>query len=512
MHISNVIRRFLCALTLGAVVSCSSAPVTEDDAVDLASSSQALVVGQSVNAYIGASLEIDQLQPGALQPADANLFVGPDPTDGTASMQVPSGGPATWVDWNDLSVGHRLMDVDLPSGKDPSSFPQSNECVGASNVLNKMDLRYVAAANNDKYAYFGVLRSANNGDAGYYWLFTKKSPKMVDGAAPCSSQQARLLYDVGVGDVLLVGHFKPSSAPLLRVFTAVQAQLDVTAIDAVDFTGSLWSEVSSAVAAVAVNTTVTAPGVFGHDGVVSMAGNNLGAELFAEAAVDLAVFTGNASNCGATYYGSVITRSSGAGGTSPDLKDLSGPALFNFGSVSAVATVSGGCDGKLSYSVAATGPNGQPLVNPTCVWTFDGGANSSSCSGDLSVPAGTHSGTVTVSDGGSCTATAASGEAQVYLPLGISLGLVGSAQECPTMVTDAVTYEAQVTGGTGQSVVAWSDATCSGTQCVIDPADSAFCASGTLQATVSDALGVCAAVMSEVESFSKVTTVIATDN
>lgn len=516
----NRIRRTLCVLAIAAAaVACGSTRDTggEGGGENVGQVEQRLTAAPTLNTFINSSLEIDQTSPGSLQPQDANLFTGNDPADGTASNQAPGGGPASWIDWNDLgadAANHRLLDTDLASGKDPTAFPQSNECVGPAQVLSKMDLRYVAAANNNKYAYFGVLRSNNNGDAGYYWLFTKKSPKLNAGEAPCNAQQQRLLYDIGAGDVLLAGHFHPNGAPLLRVFTAKSAQSNVTAVNAVDYTSSLWAEVNSAVAAVAVNTTVTAPGALGHDGVVAMSGQNLDTEVFAEAAVNLAVFTGQANQCGATYYGSVITRSSGAGGTSPDLKDLAGPALFNFGSVTAAATLTGGCSNSLAYSASGLGMDGQPLQNPTCAWVFDNGAAASAaCSGVLSVSAGTHSAVVTVSDGNTaCQATASATGAQVFSPLGISLSLQAAAQSCPSMSSDAVTYAANVTGGTGQNSIAWSGASCSGASCTVDPLDSNFCSSGTLQATVSDTSGVCPPANSEVETFSKVTIVTASDN
>lgn len=515
----NKIRRTLCVFALGiAAAACSSASDTggEGGGEHVGTVEQRLTNAQTLNTYITDSLEVDQLGSG-LSPQDANLFTGPDPADGTASAQKPTGGSGAWIDWHNLGgdlANHQLLDVDLPSGKDPTSFPQSNECVNSSQVLSKMDLRYVAAANNNAYAYFGVLRSNNNGDAGYYWLFTKKSPSMVAGESPCNSQQKRLKYDISVGDVLLAGHFHPNGSPLLRVFTANQAQDGVTAVAAVDFTAALWTEANSAVAAVAVNTTPTAPGALGSAGVVAQTGGNLDPETFAEAAVDLSVFTGGANNCGATYYGSVITRSSGAGGTSPDLKDLAGPALFNFGSVTATATLTGGCTNSLAYSAAAVGMDGQPLQNPTCAWVFDNGAAASaSCSGVLSVAPGTHSAVVTVTDGSSsCTSTASATGAEVFSPLGVSLALQAAVQSCPSMSSDAVTYGAQVTGGTGQNSISWSGAACSGASCTVDPADGQFCGSGTLQATVSDSLGICPPATSEVETWSKVTIVTASDN
>src|SRR5438128_11052468 len=101
-----------------------------------------------LNTFINASIEIDQLGSG-VTPDDANLFVGADPADGTASAQKPTGGPANFIDWTDLGNdlgNHRILDA--TTGKDPTSFPQSNECVGPSHVLSQMDLTYVRAANN----------------------------------------------------------------------------------------------------------------------------------------------------------------------------------------------------------------------------------------------------------------------------------------------------------------------------------------------------------------------------
>jgi len=165
-----------------------------------------------LNTFISTSIEIDQLGSG-VSPDDANLFTGPDPADGTASVQKPVGGPAPFIDWDDLGgdlANHKLSDA--TTGKDPTSFPQSNECVGSSQVLSKMDLTYVGVANNSTFAYFAVQRANNNGDAGYYWLFTRKAPHLNQGQAPCKADQQRLLYDISgpgggaSGDVLLGGH------------------------------------------------------------------------------------------------------------------------------------------------------------------------------------------------------------------------------------------------------------------------------------------------------------------
>lgn len=570
----------------------------------------------TLNTFISESIQIDQLNP-TPAPADANLFAGADPADGSSSIDFPTGGPTPFIDWHDLGSdidNHRLLDTDLASGKDPTSFPRSNECVGESKVLSKMDLRYVASANNNEYAYFGVLRSNNNGDAGYYWLFTRKPPELIAGGGPCKASEQQLVYDISGpdgdgagGDVLIGGSFKPNDSPLITVYRATATQDDVPATDAIDFTSGLWAEDPSGAAAAAVNTTITAPGAFGNVGVGALAGGDLEPELFAEAAVPISVFTGGQA-CGATFYGSVITRPSGSGGVNPDLKDLAGPALFNFGDVAAQATLTPTCGLQAGYSASAEGPDGTPLANAQCDWTFKEGETvtgtvSGSCSGTISLPAGTHTASVTVSDpdsgcsdtidaapvavcpaidvsaaltptctqsfgydatpSGGCgegvsyqwtfsgpgsvspsTSSSKSGSVAVgaaaqsygatvlvtdsrsditctdtdststtpYAPLAVSLNLTGQSLSCPSLSTDAVTYQAAASGGDGNYSLSWIGPSCAGASCTIDPSDSDFCASDTVQVQVSDSSGLCSAATSEQETYQKVTTISASDN
>ena len=358
----------------------------------------------TLDTFIAQSLQIDQLDQttGSLNPSDANLFASPnasglpglDPADNTESRDFPTGGPSTWLDWNDLGTtpallqNHRLPDN--YTGKDPTAFPMNNECVGPANVLTKMDLTYIASANNNRYAYLAVQRSGNNGDAGYYWIFTKLAPNLTTGEAPCSATQQRLTYDISVGDILLGGHFSNNGTPLLTAYTARINSNHVDAKSAIDFTNTtLWQLSSGTVAAVATNTTPTAPGSFGSAGVNSMSGANLGTELFAEAAVNLSLFTGGASSCGQTYYGSVITRSSGSGGTTPDLKDLAGPAIFNFAGIVANPTASVACSTSVHIDAHAARPDGSAIPGVTCSWTLDSGSTpvSTNCVDDISVPA-----------------------------------------------------------------------------------------------------------------------------
>jgi hypothetical protein len=424
------------------------------------SSRSSLTSLPTLNTLIAQSLQIDQANPATLDPRDANLFTGADPADNTGSFNIPTGGPSPFIDWHDLGSdidNHRLVDVDLASGKDPDSFPQSNECVGASNVLSKMDLRYIAAANNNTYAYFAVLRSNNNGDAGYYWLFTRLQPKLNAGQAPCNASQSRLLYDISVGDVLLGGHFHPNGTPLLRIFTAKTSANNVTAVNAINFqNGALWQENSSGVAAVAVNTTITAPGAFETAGAIATSGANLDSEVFAEAAVPVNIFTGG-NNCGAVFFGSVITRSSGSGGTSPDLKDLAGPAVFNFGNASATAQLTPTCTLDVNYAVTSiTGPLGDsiPIGSATCSWIFDNDPSSTAtgCTGVKTLSAGSHTASVTVSNIGSssaCDATATTAPVQAFAELTVDAGLT------PTCLSKFL-YSATTSGGSGNTSLSWS--------------------------------------------------------
>jgi hypothetical protein len=412
-----------------------------------------------LNTFILDSVQIDQKIPVSLSPEDANLLSGADSADGTPSFNFPEGGPGSYIDWNELGAdmaNHRLLDLNSSSGKDSSSFPLSNECIGPSQVLSKMDLTYIASANNNQFAYFAVQRSNNSGDAGYYWLFTKLQPKQILGQAPCKTTQSRLLYDISgpsggsTGDVLLSGHFHPNGTPLLRVFHAKTNISNVSAVNAIDFTDTtLWTEDPAGVAAVAINTTPTAPGSFGAAGVLAVANGNLDAEIFAETAVPLSVFTGN-STCGSTFYGSVITRSSGSGGTSPDLKDLAGPALFNFGGITAQAKLTPTCGLKAGFEASAAGFNGQAVQNPQCMWTFDNGSTSSSCTGFQNLPSGLHSATVKLTDPASgCSDTVAAASINVFPPLAVSATLIGGCQS-------SFTYDASVTGGSNSSSLGYN--------------------------------------------------------
>ncbi|TNF24307.1 MAG: hypothetical protein EP329_25090 [Deltaproteobacteria bacterium] len=392
----------------------------------------ALEATPTLNTLIVGAIQIDQLDEAG--PGDANLVVGPDRADGTASVDRPFGATGPFIDWDDLGddlANHRHLDLDSPSGKDPTAFPRSTACVGEAQVLSKMDLTYLASANSTEYAYLGVQRAGNNGDAGYYWIFTRKPPLLNVGEAPCHADEAHMAFDIsgpgpaGEGDVLVLGHFHPSGEPLVRVFLARESRDNVDAVAAINYLDTtLWVEDPTRVAAAAVNTTPTGPGAFGAAGVKTTPSGDLPEETFAEAALSIDTFTGD-SVCGKSFYGTVITRSSGSGGTTPDLKDTSTPALFNFGTTTVTPTITPTCGTSVTVSAAVVAPDGEPAENPVCTWTFSNGTTFDGCDGtvDLGV-AGDYTAQVTVTDGLiGCSTSSAELSFHVSSPISVSAAL-----------------------------------------------------------------------------------------
>jgi hypothetical protein len=368
-------RFFTIVLGYAVLVSCGGdrPPV---DPVDQNSKTSA---STEVNTYIGDYIEIDMILPSG--PGDADREKDATPFPPPLSAVTP-----TWNDWNPLIAAdiaannpeaHWFPDFDDPDG---TSFPRSVGCVESSKVLSKMDLTSVALANNKDYAYFAVQRANNNGDAGWYWLMNKLEPSLEGTVQACKPGEKSLEYYISPGDVLLAGHFKPSSEPILRVFIAkdtVDPTNPLDAISAIDFNnGSLWEEkTTEAIAAAAVNTSPMLAGAWGIEGVSKQGLVGTAAEptleqwLFAEAAIETKVFTGG-DICGASFWGTVITRSSGSGGTTPDLKDFFGPKEFSFGEVNGNLEVSGTCDQIIKYCATMTGFNDEPINNATCKWTI----------------------------------------------------------------------------------------------------------------------------------------------
>lgn len=159
-------------------------------------------------------------------------------------------------------------------------------------------------------------------------------------------------------------------------------------------------------------------------------------------------------------------------------------------------------------------------------WTFDGGgtvnpATSNTKAGSVAVGTANvnYFGNVVATetrDGGlQCTATA-NASARPLGPLNIDLNLNTTVLTCQNGLSDdAVTYGRSITGGNGTYIVTWDGgvgcAVDAGT-CSINPPDSAFCATGSLSATVRDTSGLCPPVTSETENYSKITTINASDN
>ncbi len=476
--------RLLFVAAVAATACETQEPVEASKAVGTLATTQGAVEAVTLNTFDNRSLQIDNLANPTNPSGDANNFVGNDPADGSASANKPTGGPSTWIDWNDLGgdlANHRFRDLNGPDGKDPTAFPGSNECVAPAQVLSKMDLTYVGASNNLKWAYFTVQRASNNGDAGYYWIFTKTPPSLTQGEAPCSATQQRLTYDIQPGDVLLAGHFHPSSTPLFQAFKAIATAPHTDAVNAVNYKNTaVWEAQPAAVGAVAVNTSITAPGAFGTAGIIKTAlkNGNLDVELQAEAAVDTNLFTGG-TPCGAKFYNMVITRSSGSGGTSPDLKDTAGPSVINFGVTTATATLTPTCGLGFGYSASATGFDGQPIANPVCNWSFSDGSTSNSCNGNHDSAPGTLTGSVTVTDG-VCSVTQASNPVLVTTPIEVA------ADVTPTCGLQ-VGYAATATGGSGNQTYAWEFAGSGTTEPVTSSSQSGTVtvgANGTYTGTV----------------------------
>ncbi len=598
----TITARFLSGIFLTTAIAACGAEGRQTPATSVVKA-----LADPLETFNSKYLEIDEESGG---PGDADVLRDTPP------YKVPSPTPAPaddqWIDWSDLpTANHRLQDLNDPdSDRDPSSFPRSNECVADSKVLSKMDLTYVGVANNQEYAYLAVQRANNNGDAGYYWIFTKNAPRLAAGEAPCKAGEKRLVYDISPGDVLFSGHFQPSATPLLEAYTAIATRSDVGAVDAIDFKdATLWAKDNSSIEAVAVNERNINPGSWGSDGVSKQAlsGGDLEPELFAEAAVRTAIFTGG-SICGAKFYGSVITRSSGSGGTTPDLKDLAGPRQFNFGDVSASAKLTPSCDPRFGYDADLLGIDGQPVTGATCSWVFEDAAGntvgtSSSCDGYLDITPGAYKGTVTATDPGTgCSGQATLDQIDVYAKIGVSADLTatctssfgygatvtggsapGSAAvvwafsgdsggtPSPTSSTslsgsvavnpaaqsytgtvtvtdprtdltctathadsatpyapitvsltpralgnvctsgDAAIYDAVVSGGNGSYSYGWTGWSCSGGSCTIDPSNDTFCANEQVYVTVSDT-SLCPSAQSETETYTKTTTVTASNN
>ncbi len=414
---------------------------------------------------------------------DADLNLTTNLPSNSTNFPGASGSP--FIDWLDLVVdpnkptdNGRFLNhfrSDYTAGTDPSAFPQSNSCVGSANVLDKMNLTFVSVSNNPQYAYFGVQRRDNSGDAGYMWIFNRlPPPSFADsgaaemGTGGCSATQYPLVFKVGSSDVLFRGHFAPSAdEPLLTVYnvqfpitatttvadgnTVFSAALDsatntyyvqmpaksaiswgLTVNDTAnpnpkgavcDPTGlpglayCFWNPNAGAIAGAAVNTSIAGLGALGDTtnaitGGIGKVGINgwlangqtekigtgqnavtwkctdsvggcMPENLFAEVAVNINTFLSGGSVCGATFYGSVISRPSG-NTPSSDMKDLAGPFQFNFGNPTVTQVVTPTCGSGTSAQVKShlgtyTGATGGSITPSSCKWFIDCPTNGTAC-------------------------------------------------------------------------------------------------------------------------------------
>jgi hypothetical protein len=199
--------------------------------------------------------------------------------------------------------------------------------------------------------------------------------------------------------------------------------------------------------------------------------------------------------------------------------DSTAASVAVYAPIAVSASLGASCTSSFSYDATVTG--GSDPAAATYAWGFSGGgattpSASSSKSGTVAVgTAGvSYTGSVTVTDPRTdvvCTASD-SDSATPYAPLAVTLALSGAGATCPAIASDAVSYGALPGGGDGSYTYSWTGATCTGAICSIDPADGTFCHDQSLSVTVGDGSGLCAAATSETETYSKTTTVTASDN
>lgn len=497
---------FLCLL--GAATSCADdglPPEPEPEVKTQALHIDPFLPTVALNTFDSRFVQIDQLAldtgcaAPCLDPDDANLVLGND-VSGSASVNQPAGpGGAVYIDWTQLSTGgHRVLDVDLASGKDPTAFPGSDHCVGAAAVPGKEDIRYVGVSNNNLYAYFSALRNTHSGDSVLVWLLTRVAPVLgADGEGVCGDKEQPLSFDIEPTDVLLRMHFHPGATdPILAVYTAVAGTAGAGLTDAVAAMNfgdpTLWTPGDS-VAAAAINTSNTEPGTWGTAGAGSLSSGNFQDWMFVEGAVPMSLF---GSTCNSTYFGTVIDRASGSGDNSPDPKDVLF-GRFNFGSPSATATLSADCDVLHFEVTSVTGPDGAPVDVGTvgCAWTIKDAtdttvATPTTCSGDITPGPGTYTASVVVSASafGVCTASVGPlGPVTVVDPLAV--GLAGAAGDACVDGDDAL-YTATPSGGQGPYTYTWHGAgtgcSSSSNTCTIDPSNDTMCTDLSIYVTVDD--------------------------
>jgi hypothetical protein len=212
---------------------------------------------------------------------------------------------------------------------------------------------------------------------------------------------------------------------------------------------------------------------------------------------------------GGTYIGAVTIADARTDGASCSI--TRSDSAETWAKLGVSADLTGGCSSSFSY--AATVSGGSP-AGVAYAWTFPGIGSSAAQSGDIALgqqpPGGTGvSGSVQVvdlrGDGAQCAASS-SDNAQVFSPIAVHLTPSATSATC----ADAITYSATITGGPASPILTWNGASCSGASCTVR--EAGFCGTRSLSLAVSDGSGICAAAASETETYTKVTTVSASDN
>jgi hypothetical protein len=235
---------------------------------------------------------------------------------------------------------------------------------------------------------------------------------------------------------------------------------------------------------VAVNTTDTAPGAFGAEGVGAVTDQgNIEPEIFAESSIPLSIFTGG-SSCGASYFGTVITRPSGSGGTSPDLKDLAGPAIFNFGQPEVAASLQPTCDLAFLYHVdQVLGLDRTPLDEGayTCHWDFYDSSDqligaSETCAGVHSVAtADSYYGVASIELGDllSCGDSETTEATTLFAPITAIAHAAGTCDGAEAPYVASFNFWGDVEGGSGEFDYLWTFTGADDPACITNPATSA---------------------------------------
>lgn len=389
------------------------------------------------------AIEIDDLDDDPNTTPDANLEEGPNPA---TDPDLPFIVGATYIDWNDLAPAgpgeHVFFD---PSGPTDDSFAgtSTRSCLQpAHSAPQKEDILRVYMADNGEYLYFGLADLSPSGDSRHVILF-HKNPLQLGESCAGDGQQVRL--QLTSDDKLIRATFKPSAnEPASQVYSVVSPGSTMFIDEAANYSdGALWTP-TAAVANFAVNLSDLNDELGG--------GVNVPAETFGEGAVALSDL--GVPACGASYYVSIITRSSGSGGG--EAKDFVG-GVYNFPSIYITGSVTPSCQAEFGYSAQAYYDDAFTMPIPdgdvTYDWTCDGGVDPMGKSGTQSAAENMYncSVTATLNEATSCNATESGLMVDVWDPLGVTVDAVPSCN-----LTDNA-YSATISGGSDSGVShAWS--------------------------------------------------------